>query len=313
MRFLITGGCGFIGSHIAELLATEDAEIRVLDNLSSGREQNIAHLRGRIEFIRGDVRDKATVERAVDGVDGVFHEAALVSVFDSVERPADCHEINVTGTLNVLNAARAAGVRRVVFAASAAAYGNDPVLPKKETMRPQPESPYAVSKIAGEHYLSVFAKLYGLQTASLRYFNVYGPRQDPSSPYSGVISKFTSVIQAGVAPVIFGDGLQTRDFVYVKDVAQANLSAMRSEKITGGEVINVASGKTVSLMELLNVLAALYGRQVTPSFKPARSGDVRHSSADISRAAELLNFLPQFTLNAGLRELVEHLNVGCQK
>jgi UDP-glucose 4-epimerase len=303
MKYLITGGCGFIGSHISEALVKDGHEVVIFDDLSSGYERNISHFRSRVEFIKGDVRDVNTLDRAVRGMDYVFHEAALVSVFDSVERPADNNAINITGTLNVLSAARAHRVKRVVMASSAAAYGNEPALPKNEAMRPAPESPYALAKITGEYYMHVFHSLYGLETVALRYFNVYGPRQDPSSMYSGVISKFSDVLKKGGSPVIFGDGAQSRDFVYVKDVVKANLLAMHSEKAGKGDVFNVATGKGVSLLELLGAMCKLFGGNAEPVFKAARAGDIRHSLADIARARDVLGYSPQYSLENGLKEL----------
>lgn len=303
-NYLITGGAGFIGSHLAEELLGGGHRVRIFDNLSSGHLANLDAFRDRVEFIRGDVRDRAAVEAAMDGVEFCFHEAALVSVFESVERPDDNHEINITGTLNVLGAARKAGTKRVVFASSAAVYGNDPVLPKREDLRPQPASPYAAGKITGEYYLSIFARLYGVQTVSLRYFNVFGPRQDPRSMYSGVISKFTDDLRAGRTPVVFGDGRQTRDFVFVKDVVQANLKAMQSVHAGRGESFNVATGQTASLLDLLAALGELSGRSITPEFREARPGDIQHSSADISRARNILGYEPRFSLRTGLEMLL---------
>ena len=215
--YLITGGAGFIGSHLAEDLLAGGGRVRILDNLSSGHLENLAPLRDRIEFIHGDIRNPADLTAAMHGVRYVFHEAALVSVFDSIARPQDNHDINITGTLNVLQAAKNAGVQRLLFASSAAVYGNNPQLPKRESMSPEPESPYAIAKITGEYYLRVFSSLYGLETVILRYFNVYGPRQDPCSVYSGVISKFANTLANDQSPTIFGDGGQTRDFVFVHD------------------------------------------------------------------------------------------------
>lgn len=309
-RYLITGGAGFIGSHIAEALLDEGHAVVAFDNLSSGHLANLDHLRGRIGFIQGDVRDRAAIGTAMKGCDCCFHEAALVSVFESVEKPFDNHDINMSGTLNVLQAARDAGVKRVVFASSAAIYGNDPALPKREDMRPQPASPYAAGKITGEYYLSIFAQLYGVQTVSLRYFNVFGPRQDPRSMYSGVISKFTDDLKNGRQPTIFGDGQQTRDFVFVKDIAQANLKAMHSPNAGQGEAFNVATGKTVSLLDLLGTLGDLTGRKVEPCLKEARKGDIRHSSADISRIRAVLGYEPRFSLREGLSELLRSMGVS---
>jgi UDP-glucose 4-epimerase len=301
MQYLVTGGAGFIGSHIAEELLAAGHQVRVFDNLSSGYEKNLAGLD--VEFVRGDVRDPGALNSAAAGVDGIFHQAALVSVPESVEKPVENHDVNVTGTLNVLLAAREARVRRVLLASSAAVYGDAPQLPKREDMLPRPASPYALAKTAGEHYLRVFAGLYGLETVSLRYFNVFGPRQDPGSMYSGVISKFVDVITAGGTPTVFGDGGQTRDFVYVKDVVRANLLAMEGERVGGGEAFNVGTGRQTSLLELLAALAAILGREAPPEFSAPRAGDIRHSAADISRAREVLGYDPQATLEQGLRAL----------
>ena len=307
-EYLVTGGCGFIGSHICEDLVERGHTVRVLDNLASGYLRNLDHLGSAVEIQQGDVRNPDDVRQAVAGVRGVFHEAALVSVFDSVQRPMDNHDINATGTLQVLLAARDAGVQRVVLASTAAAYGNDPELPKREDMRPQPESPYAVAKIAGEHYLRLFASLYALPTVVLRYFNVFGPRQDPKSPYSGVISRFCDDVTAGRTPTVFGDGGQTRDFVFVKDVVQANWLAMSDRTEGRGQIYNVASGRTASLLDLLATLGQLTGRPVAPAHQPARAGDIRHSAADIAKARRELGYEPQFDLTRGLDLLLKSLN-----
>jgi UDP-glucose 4-epimerase len=258
----------------------------------------------------GDIRDEAQVDRAMGGIDYVFHEAALVSVFDSVRRPVDNNEINITGTLRVLEACRKHRVRRVVLASSAAVYGNNPELPKREPMRPEPESPYAIGKIAGEYYFRAYHALHGIETAALRYFNVYGPRQDPSSMYSGVISKFASALAEGSQPTIFGDGRQTRDFVFVKDVVQANLRAMRSPNAGQGQVFNVGTGLRASLLELLDVLAGFAGVKPAPSFQEFRAGDIRDSVSDIGAARAALGYEPAYTLSDGLRELWETVKPG---
>jgi UDP-glucose 4-epimerase len=302
--YLITGGCGFIGSHIAEALVAEGHAVRVFDNLATGRLENLQGFADRVEFVRGDIREPAALQAAMRGIEYVFHEAALVSVAISVEQPEENDTINIRGTLNVLQAARAAGARRVVFASSAAVYGNNPDLPKREEMLPEPESPYALGKLAGEHYLRLFSKLYGLPTVALRYFNVFGPRQDARSMYSGVISKFAADLQAGRTPTIFGDGGQTRDFVFVKDIAQANLLAMRSDKVGHGEAFNVATHTKHTLLDLLTTLQRLTGRSGQPHFEAARSGDIRHSYADISKAQRVLGYQPQFSFEAGLRALL---------
>ncbi len=303
MKYLITGGSGFIGSHIAEALLKEGHAVTVYDNLSSGYEHNLDGFRDQVAFIKADIRDLDRLTEAVQGHDGIFHEAAMVSVFESVEKPDENHAINITGTMNVLLAARAAKVKRVVAASSAAIYGEDPELPKIETMKPAPESPYGLAKIALEYYLTVFHKMYGLETVSLRYFNVYGPRQDPGSMYSGVISKFNEVLKQKKTPMIFGDGQQTRDFVFVKDVAKANLLAMHSEKAGQGEALNVASDSRTSLLQLLEALGDIYGVKPEPEFAEARKGDIRHSAADVSKARTLLGYSASYSLSEGLRQL----------
>lgn len=303
--YLITGGAGFIGSHIAEALAAEGHRVRVFDNLSSGYAKNLEHIKGDVELIVGDIRDPDLLADAMGGIQYVFHEAALVSVFDSVNRPMDNNDINITGTLNVLEACRARRIRRIVMASSAAVYGNNPELPKREDMRPEPESPYAIGKIVGEYYFRVYHRLYGLETVALRYFNVFGPRQDPSSMYSGVISKFTDVLSKKQTPVIFGDGRQTRDFVFVKDIVQANLKAMRSPAAGKGEAFNVGTGRRSSLLDLLSALADLAGVKAEPEFREVRAGDIRDSVSDISAARSVLGYEPEYDLKSGLRRLWE--------
>jgi UDP-glucose 4-epimerase len=302
--YLVTGGCGFIGSHLCEALLARGERVRVLDDLSSGHRANIAGFHDQVELVIGSVADYDTVSHAMAGVTHVFHEAALVSVFDSVARPRDNHDTNVTGTLNVLLAAREHGVRRVVKATTAAVYGNDPEVPKRETMIPRPESPYAVGKITGEYYMRIFHTLYGLETVSLRYFNVYGPRQDPGSAYSGVISRFVDVLRKNKTPTIYGDGGQSRDFVYVSDVVAANILAMHHPDAGHGEVLNVATGTSVTLLDLLRVLGELVQRSVNPEFLPARAGDIRTSSASIDRIHQALGFTPEVNLKAGLAKLL---------
>jgi len=303
--YLITGGCGFIGSHIAEELVNKGrAVIKIYDNLSSGFEQNITGFLDKVEFIQADIRDASSLAFAMKNVDYVFHEAALVSVFDSIERPIDNHAINITGTLNVLNAAREARVKRVVIASSAAVYGNNPELPKTEAMKPEPESPYGLAKISDEYYMSIFAKLYGLKTVILRYFNVYGPRQDPGSMYSGVISKFFNAMLKGRNPTVFGDGLQTRDFVFVKDIARANLLAMQNSSIGKGEIFNIGTGKETSLLDLLAILKDITGNNFEIQFKDARPGDIKHSVADITQAKKKLDYAPRYDIKIGFKELL---------
>jgi len=304
-KTLITGGCGFIGSHLAETLVAEGVVVRVLDNFSSGKPENLKGFDSGIEVIRGDIRDPIVLRDAVKGVDHIFHEAALVSVAVSVEQPDENDAINIRGTLNVLQAAREASVKRVVLASSAAVYGNNPELPKRETMLPEPESPYALGKLAGEYYLKLFSRLYGVETVSLRYFNVFGPRQDGKSMYSGVISRFVDDIRQGRAPTIFGDGGQTRDFVFVKDVVQANLLAMRTPAVGKGEIFNVATGRQISLLQLWETLKKITGSTLAPQFREARAGDIRHSLADISKIRSTLGYEPEYSLDEGLRALLD--------
>lgn len=311
MKYLVTGGSGFIGSHLVDALLEAGHEVVVLDNLSSGMLGNLVQVRDRINFIEGDIRDPEICVQASAGCDGIFHEAALVSVADSVERPRENHEINITGTLNVLEAARINGVKRVVFASSAAVYGDNPELPKHEEMLPEPKSPYAVAKMAGENYLKSYGELYGLECVALRYFNVYGPRQDSSSPYSGVISIFSSRVQQGLPITFFGDGEQTRDFVNVKDVVSANILTMMSANIFSNvqspmssafAAFNVATGKSHSLVQLLDTLEEISGTQGERRFVDERTGDIRHSAADNARLLSQ-GWLPAVELRQGLQTL----------
>jgi UDP-glucose 4-epimerase len=295
-KFVITGGAGFIGSHLAEALAKEN-KVTVIDDLSAGKLENLAGLD--VEFQKGSITDFEHLRHSFQGADCVFHLAAIASVKKSVEDPLQTNAVGIDGTLKVLLAARDAGVRRVVLASSAAVYGSLEKLPKKESMTPEPMSPYAVSKLAGEHYARVFQELYGLDTVSLRYFNVFGPRQDPSSEYSGVISRFISALLQGGQPVIFGDGEQTRDFVYVADVVKANILASRSS--TG--VFNIAGGKSISLNALAKTIGKILGREVTPRYEAPRTGDIRHSLADIS-CAESLGYSPEYSIEEGLTETI---------
>jgi nucleoside-diphosphate-sugar epimerase len=302
--YLVTGGAGFIGSHICEALVKRGERVRVLDNLLTGKRANLAHLEEEIEFIEADLRDYEATRRAVEGVSFVFHQAAVPSVPRSVVEPRLNHEANVDGTFNVLMAAREAGVRRVIYAASSSAYGDTPVLPKTESMLPNPLSPYAAAKLFGEYYCQVFTRVYGLETVALRYFNVFGPRQDPSSPYSGVISKFVTALLSGEAPVIYGDGEQSRDFTYIDNVVDANLRAAEAREASG-EVINVATGERITLNQLLAELQKIIGANLRPRYAERRAGDVRHSLADISRARQLLGYEPTVSLAEGLRRTVE--------
>jgi UDP-glucose 4-epimerase len=301
--YLVTGGAGFIGSHITENLVRRGDSVRVLDNLITGNRSNIAHLEDRIEFIEGDIRDYETIRRAAEGVDIVFHEAAIPSVPRSVAEPLLNHDTNVNGTFNVLMAARDAGVKRVVYAASSSAYGETEELPKREDMPPSPLSPYAAAKLFGEYYCQVFTRVYGLETVSLRYFNVFGPRQDPSSPYSGVISKFVTALLNGQTPLIFGDGEQSRDFTYIANVVDANLRAAEAPDASG-HVMNLGIGQRITLNRLLDELQKIIGTNLPPRYEDPRAGDVRHSLADISRAEKLLGYRPLVGLTEGLEHTV---------
>lgn len=296
---LVTGGAGFIGSHLVDELVAHGCRVTVLDNLSTGHRRNIDHLGRRIDFVEGDIRDADLMDRVIQGCDVVFHQAALVSVTQSVQDPCFSCDVNDLGTVRVLDAARRNGVRRIVMASSSAIYGDDPRLPKTEDMAARPMSPYAVQKLSGEYYASVFRGLFGLETVCLRYFNVFGPRQDPSSPYSGVISIFMTKAAAGQAPTIYGDGGQSRDFIYVKDVVRANmLAATRSE--AAGRVFNVGTGSSITIIGLWQLIGELSNSAVNPLFAPPRAGDIRESVSDIGEIGKLLGFTPQVNLREGL-------------
>ena len=301
-RYLVTGGAGFIGSHLAAALLERGDAVRVLDDFSSGKPENLAGLAGDLEVRRGDLRDPAAVASAVAGCAGVFHAGARPSVVESVADPRLCYEVNFMGTVNVLEAARRAGVR-VVYSASAAAYGDLPVLPKHEDAPLKPLSPYGAAKLAGEQALRASCHVHGLQGAVLRYFNVYGPRQAPDSPYSGVIARFTRQLLSGEAPRIDGDGAQTRDFTYVADVVRANLLAMQA-RLPRGAVLNIARGERVSVLELFHALKRALCSPLEPSFGPPRPGDVPHSQADIGRARDLLGYRPTVSLGEGIARTV---------
>ena len=303
---LVTGGAGFIGSHIVEALIKRGDTVRVLDDLSTGNVDNLSAVREQIDFIEGSVTDETTVQRAVAGTNFIFHLAAMVSVPVSMEQPVLAEQTNALGTLNVLQAAKNNGTQRVVLSSTAAIYGDEPTLPKLENMLPHPKSPYAISKLAGEYYCQLFNQAFGVETVALRYFNAFGPRQDPSSPYSGVISIFLDKLQQGVAPTIFGDGGQTRDFVFVTDVAQANLLASQVPQ-AAGQVFNIGTGMQVSLNQLFDTLADILAFNKKPAYQPTRSGDIRYSVADATKAREVLGWLPQVTFEDGLRQLVESM------
>jgi len=310
---LVTGGAGFIGSHIASALAKDGARVRVLDDLSTGHRENIDEIGGDVEFIQGSVADEDLLNKVLEDVELVFHEAAIPSVPRSVEAPRQTHIASVDGTFSLLVAARDRGVRRVVYAASSSAYGDQPTLPKSEEMRPDPLSPYAVAKLVGEYYCRAFTRVYGLETVSLRYFNVFGPRQDPGSQYSGVVSRFISVLLSNERPVIYGDGEQSRDFTYIDNVVFANLSAA-SAKEASGKVINVANGQRITLNQLLAELKELMGKQdVTAEYLEPRVGDVRHSLADITMARELLGYESKVDLREGLQRTIDWFKSGLNR
>jgi len=312
MRYLVTGGAGFIGSNTVEELVRRGHSVVVLDDLSTGKEENLSSVAGKIELLRGSIADLETVRAACRGVDYVLHLAARTSVPRSVKEPLETNRVNVDGTLNVLVAARDARVRRVVFAASSSVYGDTTVLPKAETMTPSPISPYGVSKFVGEAYAQVFGGVYGLQNVSLRYFNVFGPRQDPDSPYSGVLSRFITAIQNGAQPVVFGDGEQSRDFTYVENVVEANLLACEAPKASG-LVFNIGVGGRFTLNRTLQLLEKFAGKPAQPRYDPPRDGDILHSQADISLARKLLDYNPRVGFEEGLRRTWEWYRASQQK
>ena len=304
-RALVTGGAGFIGSHLVDALLAAGWRVRALDDFSSGRPENLEAARG-LELLRGDFTDAETTARAVEGVEVVFHQGAVPSVPRSVAEPVRTNRVNIDGTLGLLEAARCAGVRRVVYAASSSAYGDTEVLPKVETLPVNPLSPYALQKYAGEVYCRLYHELYGLETVSLRYFNVFGPRQDPNSTYAAVIPRFATACLRGEPARVHGDGEQSRDFTYVADTVRANLLAADAPR-AAGQVINVAGGRRITLNQLLAALQEIAGCEVEPIHEPARIGDVRHSLADLHRARELLGFEPAVPFVEGLRRTVESL------
>ncbi|MCA9268953.1 MAG: SDR family oxidoreductase [Planctomycetales bacterium] len=302
---LVTGGAGFIGSHIVEALVARGDRVRVVDNLCTGFRKNLDAVADRIEFIEADINDAAALAGALRGVECVFHQAALASVPLSLERPLDTHRACVTGTVNLLFAAHQAGVKRVVYAASSSAYGDHPTASKRESDLPMPLSPYAAAKLACEYYCQAFGHSFGLQTVAIRYFNVFGPRQDPASPYSAVIPIFITALLAGKPPVIYGDGGQSRDFTYVGDVVHGNLLAAESPT-AAGKTINVATGRSVTLLDMLAALNRLLGTDVQPKFEAARAGDVRESLADITLARQHLGYEPQIAFEEGLRRSIDY-------
>lgn len=310
--YVVTGGAGFIGSHVVEELVRRGETVRVIDNLSMGSLGNIACVRGRVEFHERDIRELAGLRPVFSGATCAIHLAALASVARSVEDPIGTNEVNITGTLNVLVAARDAGVRRLIFAASAAAYGNNPVMPRVENLMPDPLSPYALHKLAGEHYCTLFHSLYGLEAVPLRFFNIFGPRQNPQSPYSGVLSKFVAAYSRQQQPVIFGDGEQSRDFTYVENVVDAVLRACTAAGAPG-KIINVGVGKSYTLNQTVGILNRIYGREVKPRYDAPRQGDARESLADISLARQVLGYQPLVSFEEGLRRTVEWYGAEAEK
>ena len=302
---LVTGGAGFIGSHVVEALVRRGDHVRVLDSLVTGKRQNLGAVKSQIDFIEADLNDTAALARATQGCDVVFHQAALASVPRSIEDPLSTHAACATGTLNVLDCARRAGVRRVVYAASSSAYGNQPTPRKCESDLPSPLSPYASAKLAGELYCEAFWHSYGLETVCLRYFNVFGPRQDPHGPYAAVIPLFIQAVLSGSSPTIYGDGRQTRDFTYVENVVHANLLAAAAPGAPG-KVFNVGSGDATNLLDLLATLNTLAGTRIEPNFAPPRIGDVRDSLAEISQARQILDYRPVCDLRTGLERTLDY-------
>jgi UDP-glucose 4-epimerase len=304
MKILVTGGAGFIGSHLTEALVRRGHRVRVLDNLSGGKRKNLESVAGDVELLDGDCADPGAARRAARGMEVVYHEAAVPSVARSVSDPAHSHHNNANATLCMLLAARDAGVRRFFYAGSSSVYGDVPGLRKREDMVPRPLSPYAVGKLAGEHYVRIFSSLYGMETLTLRYFNVFGPRQDAGSPYSGVIGLFATALLSGGTPVIFGDGRQSRDFTYVANVVDGNLRGLAAKGLAG-QCVNRATGKSTTLNELLKAMAREVGARPRADRQPARAGDIKHSLADITRARTLLGYRPRHEFVEGLRRTLE--------
>lgn len=307
-KVLVTGGAGFIGSNLTEELLKQGAKVIVLDNLITGFKENLEEIKGDFDFIEGDINDDDKLRKSLEGVEIVFHQAALPSVPRSVEDPVETHQACVNGTFNLLLKSKESGVRRVIYAASSSAYGNQKTLPKVETMLPMPFSPYAGAKLMGEYYCQIFSQVYGLEAICLRYFNVFGPRQNPSSQYSGVISRFIDSLMSGVKPVIYGDGEQSRDFTFIANVVDANIKAAATSKGIG-EVINVANGERITLNELFDVLKKITGKEeIEAEYLSERTGDVKHSQADNTKAKICLDYKKLFDLEDGLRETIKWWN-----
>jgi len=305
MNYLVTGGAGFIGSNIAVELVKRGEHVRIIDNFSTGNRENLAEIESSIEVIDGDIRDFWTVSEAVEGIDYILHQAALPSVPRSVANPLTSNSVNIDGMINLMEAAKKAGVKRFVYASSSSVYGDTPELPKHEGMPLTPLSPYAVTKLTNEKYARVFYELYGLQTVGLRYFNIFGPRQDPNSEYSAVIPKFIKALKANQAPVIFGDGEQSRDFTFVDNAVQANLKAALASETAVGNAYNIACGARFTLNELVDELKSIMGVDVTPKYDPPRQGDIKHSYADVDRAKDDLGYDPKVDFKSGLHKTVE--------
>lgn len=303
-RYLVTGGAGFIGSHVVEALIKQRKQVRILDNFSTGKRENLPAVSNQAELIEADIRDSHLCKHAMEGVEHVIHLAALHEVPRSVMQPMETHDVNVTGILNLLIAARDAGVKRFVYASSSAIYGDNPSLPRSESMIPLPfSSPYALSKFAGEYYCQLFSNLYGLDTVSLRYFNMYGPRQDSASDYAGVIPKFVSALLSNTAPTIYGDGEQSRDFTYVADCVAATLAACHTPGLSG-TVLNIGTGQRTTVNQLCRLLQVILSREIPPRFGPPQPGDIRHDYADIEKARRLLSYQPTWDIHRGLTETV---------
>ena len=302
-KVLVTGGAGFIGSHLVDELLKLGHEVVVIDNLTTGKEDNISHIRSEIEFIKGDIRDSETIKKCLDGVEYVFHLAALPSVFRSIDDPLTSNDMNINGTLNLLIASGDAGVKGFIYSSSSSVYAGIDEIPKREDMCPKPLSPYGITKLTGELYCKIFSDLYGLKTVSLRYFNIFGPRQNPDSEYAAVIPKFIKLMLLGKRPTIYGDGNQTRDFTFVKDAVKANILSMNAK--VSGETFNIACGNQTSLNELVKKINSYLGTDIEPIYEDPRPGDARYSQADISKASKFLNYKPSYTFDEGLRLTIE--------
>ena len=305
MKVLITGGAGFIGSNLARAFIKEGVKVKIIDNFSTGKRENIEDIKDKIEFIEGDITDKRTIEEAVKGVDYVLHEAAIPSVARSVEDPISSNHANITGTLLLLEASRRFNIKRVIYASSSSAYGDTPTLPKREDMKPLPLSPYAITKLTGEYYMKVYCELFKVETISLRYFNVFGPYQDPKSEYAAVIPRFITRMLRDEPPVIFGDGLQTRDFCYIDNVIDANFKAIKAGRVAVGKVFNIACGRRIDLLTLVDIINKYLGKDLKPIFDKPRPGDIKHSLADISLAKKLLGYEVKVEVEEGLKRTID--------